>query len=319
MTPAPAYGPFMNTETRAAGSRRRVMVPPNRVFMRQGLRRMGVSERRISSDELVRVLPGCYARKDAPAPLREVARVAQRRVVPGSVICHLTAAELLELPLPHAQTWERLAEVHVRVEPEAKRRSAKGLIVHVRTGRPSITHNGLVLDWPVDVLLDLAGLLSLDDLIACVDALGSRRREGLRIPVETIRTEARALQGRGVRALRAAAREARDWVDSPQETRTRLVLLRAGYEEPVTNYRVVVEAKRRKEYFIDLAFPLQKIAIEYDGKDHFTPEQARKDHGKDAALHREGWTVLRIAAEDLKDPAPFFELLDEALGAARRP
>lgn len=307
----------MSIETRAAGSRARVVVPPKRVFMRQGLRRMGVSERRISSKEFLRVLPGCYTREDAPASLREVARIAQRRVVPGAVICHVTAAELLGLPLPYDQTWERSAEVHVRVEPDAKRRSAKALTVHVRTGRPSILHDGLVLDWPVDVLLDLAGLLSHDDLVACVDALGSRRRQDLRIPVETIRTEARALQGPGVRALRAAAREARDWVDSPQETRARLMLLRAGYEEPVANYRVVIEAKKRKEYFIDLAYPAQKIAIEYDGKDHFTPEQARKDHGKDAALHRAGWTVLRIAVEDLKVPAPFYELLDDALGAAR--
>jgi hypothetical protein len=307
----------MSTEIRAAGSRGREVVPPKRVFTRQGMRRMGVSERRLSSQEFLRVLPGCYARRDAPANLREIARIAQRRVVPGSVVCHVTAAELLGLPLPEARTWDRRPEVHVRVEPMAKRRSAKGLVVHVRTGRPSIAYDGLVLDWPVDVLLDLAGLLSHDDLIACVDALGSRRRKALRIPVETIRTEARALRGPGVRALRAAAGEARDWVDSPQETRTRLMLLRAGYEEPVANHRVVTGTTRRKEYFIDLAYPAKRIAIEYDGKYHFTPEQARKDHGKDAALHREGWTVLRMAAEDLEDPAPFLELLDAALDAAR--
>lgn len=277
---------------------------------------MGVSERRISSREFRRVLPGCYVRRDAPAGLQAIAGIAQRRVVPGSVICHVTAAELLGLPLTDRHTWDGGAAVHVRVEPEAKRRSAKGLIVHVRTGRPSIRHEGLLLDWPVDVLLDLAGLLSHDDLIACVDALGSRLRQRLRIPVEAIRTEAQALRGPGVRALRAAAAQARDWVDSPQETRTRLMLLRAGYDEPVTNHRVW-DAVKRKEYYLDLSYPEQKIAIEYDGKHHFTQEQAHKDHGKDAALHRGGWTVIRILAEDLKDSTSFFALLDEALGAAR--
>lgn len=290
------------------------MVPPKRVLTRRGLRRMGVSERRISSRELLRVLPGCFTRRDAPASLSGVAETAQRHVVPGAVICHVTAAELLGLPLPDRHTRGGGAAVHVRVEPEAKRRSAKGLVVHVRTGRPSIRLDGLVLDWPVDVLLDLAGLLSLDDLIACVDALASRRRKRLRIPVETIRSQARALQAPGVRALRAAAAQARDWVDSPQETRTRLMLLRAGYEEPVTNHRVWDPVKR-KEYYLDLSYAERKIAIEYDGKHHFSPEQARRDHGKDASLHRGGWTVIRILAEDLDDPSSFFAQLDEALGA----
>ncbi|MGP9538634.1 endonuclease domain-containing protein [Brachybacterium sp. AOP43-C2-M15] len=303
----------MATEFTVPGSRRRVVVPAHRVFTRHGLRRMGVSERRLASAEFLRVLPGCYVRRDAPASLRAIARTAQRRVVPGAVVCHVTAAELLGLPLPVRLTWDGGAAIHVRVEAGAKRRSAKGLVVHVRAGRPTIPHGGLVLDWPVDVLLDLAGLLPHDDLVACVDALASRRREDLRLPVETIRAEALALRGPGVRALRAAARDARDWVDSPQETRSRLLLQRAGYEEPVTNHRIVDPVTSR-EYFLDLAYPERMIAIEYDGAQHFTPEQARADHGKDAVLHREGWTVLRIVASDLRDPAPFLALLDDALG-----
>src|SRR5699024_6588959 len=114
--------------------------------------------------------------------------------------------------------------------------------------------------------------------------------------------------------LRAAAAQARDWVDSPQETATRLLLLRAGYAEPRTNHRVWDEVKR-KEYYLDLSYPERKVAIEYDGAHHFTPEQARQDHGKDAALHREGWTVIRILAEDLDEPATFFAQLDAALRA----
>src|SRR5699024_8695805 len=107
--------------------------------------------------------------------------------------------ELLDLPLPHRHTRAGGAPVHVRVGPESKRPSARGLTVHVRTGGASVAVDGLVLDWPVDVLLDLAGLLTPDELIACVDSLGSRRRKRLRIPVETVRAQARALQAPGVR------------------------------------------------------------------------------------------------------------------------
>src|SRR5699024_10242637 len=238
------------SRARAASTGNRAEVPPRRVFTRQGLRRMGVSERRLRSEEFVRVLPWCYTRRDAPADLRAIAGIARRRVVPGAVICHVTAAELLGLPLPRRLTRAGAAPVHVRVGPEAKRRSAEGLVVHVRSGGRSTDVDALVLDWPVDVLLDLAGLLAPDELIACVDALASRRRERLRIPVETIRTEARSLRAPGVRALRAAAAQARDWVDSPQETATRLLLLRAGFDEPRTNHRVWDEVKR-KEYYLD--------------------------------------------------------------------
>src|SRR5699024_11628498 len=164
------------SRNRATSTGNRAGVPPRRVFTRQGLRRMGVSERRLRSEEFVRVLPWCYTRRDAPADLRAIAGIARRRVVPGAVICHVTAAELLGLPLPRRLTRAGGAPVHLRVGPEAKRRSAEGLDVHVRAGGRSTDVDGLVLDWPVDVLLDLAGLLTPDELIACVYALGSRRR-----------------------------------------------------------------------------------------------------------------------------------------------
>src|SRR5699024_7692545 len=79
-------------------------VPPRRVFTRAGLLRMGVSRRRLSSSEFRRVLPGCYTLRDQPADLRQVARIAQSRVVPGGLISHVTAAELLRLPLPDRVT-----------------------------------------------------------------------------------------------------------------------------------------------------------------------------------------------------------------------
>src|SRR5699024_1989003 len=112
----------------------RAEVPPLRVFTRQGLRRLGVSERRLRSGEFVRVFLWCYTPRDAPADLRAIAGIARRRVVPGAVICHVTAAELLGLPLPRRLTRAGGAPVHVRVGPEAKRRSAEGLVVHVRSG-----------------------------------------------------------------------------------------------------------------------------------------------------------------------------------------
>lgn len=305
--------------TTSGSAERGTLFPPTlrrgRVHTRRVLRQHGVSERRLGSSDFPRVLPGCYAVGEGPAELREVARVAQRIVVPGSVISHVTAAELIGLPVPTRLTRGGGEPVHCTVEPVRKRASARGLKIHVRAGRRSVPFEGLTIAHPVDILLDLAPLLSLDELVACIDSLGSMRRENIRVPVETIRIAARTVSGRGVRALRAAAREARDAVDSPRETQTRLMLLRAGYPEPEIN-RPIIDPATDKEYRIDLAYARWKIAIEYDGKDHFTLKQKRSDHYKDELLHREGWTVLRLTVDDHIDSRDFFLRLDDMIAQA---
>lgn len=277
-----------------------------------------MSERRLASGEFTRVLPGCHTPTAAPAPLSTVARVAQTSVVPGAVLSHVSAAEVLKLPLSFRLTWAEGAPLHVDLDPARRRSSAHRLVVHARVSRRRIIlPNGLVIADPVDVLLDLAGLLPHDELIACVDALGSLRRKDLRIPVETVRVAAQRRRGRHVRALRLAAREARDAVDSPRETVTRLLLLRHGFPEPETNLPVL-DPVTRVEFLLDLSYERWKIAIEYDGKDHFDPERARQDRYKDEVLHDQGWSVLRLTNIDHRDPRDFLARLRAKINVALR-
>lgn len=56
-------------------------------------------------------------------------------------------------------------------------------------------------------------------------------------------------------------------------------------------------------YFIDIALPERKIAIEIDGMYwHRLPSQKRKDRNRSRILHRQGWRVYRFSSE-----APFLE------------
>lgn len=73
---------------------------PGRISSRRALESMGVHSRLLASPALVRVMPGCCMRADAPASLAEIARVLQTHVVPRSIISHGTAGELLGLPFP---------------------------------------------------------------------------------------------------------------------------------------------------------------------------------------------------------------------------
>jgi very-short-patch-repair endonuclease len=53
---------------------------------------------------------------------------------------------------------------------------------------------------------------------------------------------------------------------------------------------------------VDLAFPEQRVAIEYDGAWHAERGQFTKDRRRLNALVAVGWTVLHVTAADMRDP-----------------
>ena len=53
-------------------------------------------------------------------------------------------------------------------------------------------------------------------------------------------------------------------------------------------------------YVLDFCCPEAKLAVEVDGMGHFEPEQSLNDRQRDDWLQRQGLTVLRIAAEDVR-------------------
>ncbi|HZH58645.1 MAG TPA: DUF559 domain-containing protein [Metabacillus sp.] len=58
-------------------------------------------------------------------------------------------------------------------------------------------------------------------------------------------------------------------------------------------------------YWIDLALPTYRIAIECDGKAyHSMPEQKKHDKKKDKYLRRNGWSVLRFTGSDINGNMP---------------
>lgn len=55
-------------------------------------------------------------------------------------------------------------------------------------------------------------------------------------------------------------------------------------------------------YIVDFYLPKPyKICIEIDGGYHNTPEQKRKDYGKNMYLKNRGFSVIRIKNEDVKN------------------
>lgn len=104
---------------------------------------------------------------------------------------------------------------------------------------------------------------------------------------------------RGIVGLRAAVELSDRGAESPQETRTRLVLTDAGLRPTHTQ----IEVYDGYDFIarIDMGYPEWKVGVEYDGPQHWTdPEVRNRDIEKQALLLALGWRIVRVNAEMLR-------------------
>jgi hypothetical protein len=119
---------------------------------------------------------------------------------------------------------------------------------------------GLPISTPEQTFLDLAaGGIGLVDLLVVADGMIKAGHTSEQRLIDA----AAQWSGRGCRAARRAASLARKGVDSPQETRLRLLLVLAGLPEPRVN--LIIRGRDgswRRRY--DLAYEHLRLIIEYD-------------------------------------------------------
>ena len=91
--------------------------------------------------------------------------------------------------------------------------------------------------------------------------------------------------------------------ESPGEALVLLALLRAGIEGMTTQEEVHVAGHT---YFVDIALPNLKIAIEFDGRIKYgdtvneVHESIEAEQRRQRDLERAGWTVIRVRWSDLR-------------------
>lgn len=205
----------------------------------------------------------------------------------GSVLsCH-TAAELRRLPV------RKESAIHADIPVGRGRTRIDGIAAHCRTVS-SVRVQGLPVCTSVENFLELAEHLSLVDLVIVGDALvrhGWVQLDDLRAAV------AGALGRRGIRRARRGASLVRTRVDSPMETRIRLLLVLAGMPCPVPGFRVMQDGQLIG--FVDLAYPEYMVVLEYDGDLHRVLKRKwRMDVATREALRDLGWTVIVLTADD---------------------
>jgi hypothetical protein len=233
------------------------------------------------------------------------------------VISHVTAARLYGMPLP--RRLENRPRLDVAAIAPAHAPQGAGVIGHrLEAGSISIRmRRGIPVPSPVDTWLQLGPLLGVDDLIQVGDLLVRRKRP--LATLEELQNVVYRVRGkRGIKRLRAAMPDIRSGTDSPAETRTRLIIVRAGLPEPVIGYTVF----DRNGFFVgtpDLAFVAERVALDYEGEIHrvdratFRDDIERREMFQDA-----GWRHIRVTGDHLSHPGHLIDRVSTALALARR-
>ena len=272
-------------------------------------RAAGVSPKRTRAQDLAIPFRGVRASAGIAGETSTLARAYAARMPAGQFFSHSTAAQLLGIPLPQRST--RDVALHVSAVTPDRAPRMDGVIGHTVSVRPELwIVDGLATSSPVTTWCDLAVTLDLDDLIAAGDyLLGSLRPPATLIELSSAVTD--RFGNRGTQLLRQALLWVRPRVESRQETRLRLLLLRAGFPEPETNVYLPLRPGRKRVRG-DLVYEKYRVLIEYDGEHHRTDDtQYARDLERLDDVMADGWRVIRV----LKDtPKPeILARLDEAL------
>jgi Protein of unknown function (DUF559) len=252
---------------------------------------------------------------DEPQTVRELAQAYSVKMKPAAYFSHVTSAVLLGMWLPLALQHRMV--LHVSVPPNVRAPRDRLVKGHTLIDRPASvqTKYGLRIGSARETWCQLATILGLEDLIIAGESLLAKNRRD-RIPlwslvsaVEVGDRPRQALLERALPHLRAGSRSAK-------ETELRRLLVRGGLREPEINGDIF-DAAGVWVAECDLVYRAERVAVEFEGEQHFEKRQGRKDVKKYELLRALGWTVVRVMQDDLLEPPVLVARVGTALKASR--
>lgn len=267
---------------------------------------------RLGSGRWIQVAHGVYRVARAPVTWHSQVLAAVLAGGPGAVASHRTAGALLgldgcrrgtpEVTVPRGRRY-RPPQVRVHESTDLHLAAVTRVdgIPTTAVTRTLVDLGAVVSRRRVHLALDNARRRSLTDWDQLLDALVAHARRGRR----------------GVGALRAILDEHYGEVEKTGSGSERLVatlLAQAGLPKPVLQHEVVHEGRT---YRIDLAYPAEWVAIEYDGRQHAEVEVWESDHPRQNDVVLSGWTVLRYTRRMyLREPERIVREVRQALAQA---
>lgn len=290
----------------------RIPLPPNlrtTPFTARHGAAAGLSPDRLRGSDLHRPFHGVRSANGA-ASILDRCKTFQEWMPPHAFFCSVTAALIMRVPLPLHLEESRL--LHVAVPAPQHPPESKGVVGH----RLSVTGDylrawgGLRISSPEQVWCELGSVLSLADLIAAGDFLIHRQ-----LPFTTqqrLRDAVAAFPGRrGKPTMRCAVELLNERAESRKESLLRVIIVQAGL--PGLSVNLPITTSGGFDYRADLAFPERKVVIEYQGGYHGDEAQRRKDMTRRSRLEADGWFVMEVNADDLKNPTELLHRIRRVL------
>ena len=159
------------------------------------------------------------------------------------------------------------------------------------------TIGGVPTTTPARTAFDLGRRRGLTEAVIRLDAL----MQATHVKPSDIEALAERHRGaRGVVQLRTAIGLSDTGAESPQETRTRLVLTAADLRPKQTQIKVF-DGVGGFVGRIDMGWDDWLVGVEYDGIQHWTdPEQRRRDIDRLAEFEALGWRIIRVGSDMLR-------------------
>jgi hypothetical protein len=224
----------------------------------------------------------------------------------GSTLCGLSAAAAFGT---HWLDESAPAEI-VRSD----RHAPPGIVVRTWDLAPDETclAASMPVTTPARTAFDIGRLTAQAQVIPILDAL--LNATGVKpADVRALADRHRGL--RGVSKLRAVLDLVDGGAESPQETRLRLILVGAGLPVPETQIEF-----RELRIRVDMGWREWKVAVEYDGVQHWSDRRQRSwDIERIALLEEAGWVVIRVSAAMMSRPQLIVERVRAKLRAAGCP
>lgn len=262
---------------------------PRQPFPRFRALDAGLPRSLVDSPAFRRLLHGIIVDADVPDSALLRVKAALACYFDDAYASHASAARVWGVPV---QT--RPGE-HVTVSEDTHRLRRAGVTSHHRPGAAVAVRHGVRVSVLTDLFVELADELSLVELVVAGDWMV--RRHGVRI--KELRRVARAAPGRAGRLAARAAGFVRTRVDSPMESRLRMLIVLAGLPEPVVNMTVRdVDGEPLRRF--DLSWPEVRVIVEYDGRHHVERiEQWESDLERREEIDDDGWRILVVVASGI--------------------
>lgn len=249
--------------------------------------------------------PGVWVPRGVDLDLRQRAEAAWLWSRRRAVVSGVCASALL------GAKWVDDDETVVLIH--ANRRPPEGVLVHSDTLLPGEvrTVDGLPVTTPARTAYDIGRWLRVDDAVERIDAL----MNATRLSGEAVAAVMKRHPGvRGARRLREVLGLVDGGAESLYDTKTRLLLKRAGFP-PVTTQITVYDERGRVFARIDMGWPEYRVGVDFEGEHHWSNARQRSwDIERFAKLPDYGWIDERLTSGILHNrPSRFLNRVSTAL------